>query len=222
MKLHIKIPTIIDFFFVVTKEDPVKTEIVEVEKQSDPSKLDEEQMEHNLDRVNMWIGNCDQKASFLLAVVGVMLSIIFTSESLVSSIKTILVEPFLQYYNNHVGSFCCFRFLIAVFLILGSVSMFCALLFLLMSLSAKTDSNRLKKENPGLEDKSLLFYGSISNMSYSDYSSKTNDKYNDYRSQVYINSKICIKKFNRYKRGLKLTIVATLLLTPAFVMLLFA
>ena len=48
--------------------------------------MNEEQMERNLDRINMWIGNCDQKASFLLAFLGVAATLFVTSDS-VNKIK---------------------------------------------------------------------------------------------------------------------------------------
>lgn len=35
-----------------------------------------------LERVNNWINSCDSKASIILALIGVLLTIIFTSDSL--------------------------------------------------------------------------------------------------------------------------------------------
>ena len=40
----------------------------------------QEKLTQNLDRVNMWIGNCDQKASLLLTMLGVVITVICTSD----------------------------------------------------------------------------------------------------------------------------------------------
>ena len=173
-----------------------------LEKQSgqDLKEQSEQDLKENLDRVNMWIGNCDQKASFLLALVGVVLSIVCTSEA-INNIKTILIIPFISYWREGIGSFSPLRTLIAALLISGFICVFLSIVYLLCSLKATTDYNNNKES--GLEEKSLIFYGSIAKMSYSDFCGAKNDRINDFRTQVYINSVICNKKFENYKKALR-------------------
>jgi len=220
MEIPVKISKRLSFYIAVSRKKPFEKEVIKVEKSDKPTKMSLADMEKNLDIVNTWIGNCDQKASFLLTVVGVVLTIIFTS-SLMEKIATVLIDPFRTYLNTGIGTFSLLRTVIAVLLSLGMVCLFVALLFLLLSLKANININQFKKDNPGLETDSLLFYGSISRKTYSEYSLAEHDMYNDYRSQVYINSSICNKKFKKYKAASILTFIATLLLVPAFALLIF-
>lgn len=175
-------------------------------------------MERNLDRINMWIGNCDQKASFLLAFLGVAVTVFVTSD-VVSKIKHLLIDPFMAYWRDSIGSFNLFRFLIAFCLVVGLVCVLIALVHLLFCLMAKTDYLRFKQ--PGMKDKSRLFFGSIAAMSYSEFSQDENDHLNDLMSQAYSNACICDSKFKYYNKGLRLVLLALPFLTLAFVLILF-
>lgn len=52
-----------------------------------------ESLELSLDRINSWISNCDQKAGFLLATIGIVLAILFATD-FVGVVKKDIVEPF--------------------------------------------------------------------------------------------------------------------------------
>ena len=54
-----------------------------------------ESLELSLDRVNTWISNCDQKAGFLLATIGIVLAILFATD-FVNEVKDKIVEPFMK------------------------------------------------------------------------------------------------------------------------------
>lgn len=166
-------------------------------------------LKEDLDRVNMWIGNCDQKASFLLALVGIVLTIVCTSDA-INVIKTILIKPFVNYWREGIGTFCPLRTVIAVLLIAGFVCVFISIIRLLLCLRAKTDDDSMKKT--GMEEKSLLYFGSIAKMTYSVFCGTENDRLNDLRTQVYINSVICAKKFENYKKALRFILWALPLL----------
>lgn len=218
MKLHIRIPKISDFFVVVSKDNPSKPQIIKVDKENPPSALDEKQMETNLERINMWIGNCDQKASFLLAFLGVAATIFITSD-VIGTIKELIVLPFLSYFKDGIGSFDLLRFCFAVCLIVGLVCIFISLISLLLSLMAKTDYTKFQQ--PGMESRSLLFYKHIASMGYPEFSLAKNDRYNDLRSQTYTNACICTAKFAHYNRGLVLVLLALPFLVTAFGLYLF-
>lgn len=179
----------------------------------------QERLTQNLDRVNMWIGNCDQKASFLLTMVGVVATIICTSD-LAKVVKDVLVVPFVAYWKEHVGVFNLLNLFIALFLVVGLGFLFAAIIYALLSLMAKTDYNQFTQE--GVSAQSRLHYGCISKMTYEEYKQEEGYDYeDDLKSQIYVNSKICDAKFNWYKISLSLTFVAFPLLAIAFVLLLF-
>lgn len=177
-----------------------------------------DELKNNLDRVNMWIGNCDQKASFLLAAVGVMATVICTSD-LAGLVKNELVRPFVSYWTNGVGEFSAFNFVNALFLVAGLGCLFAAIIYALLSLTATTNYEENKQK--GMVEKSLLHYGSIAKMTFEEYDKSDIDKNADFKSQIYINSCICDAKFKKYKIALTLTLIAMPLLAIAFVLLLF-
>lgn len=103
MKKHIKLANWIDFYLKISRRDPDLEErtIVDEHIRMNSSSFDEHQLKDNLDRVNMWIGNCDQKASFILAIIGVVLSICFTSDSdPFKYIKNDIVNPIVSTLEN--------------------------------------------------------------------------------------------------------------------------
>lgn len=175
-------------------------------------------MERNLDRINMWIGNCDQKASFLLAFLGVAATVFVTSD-VVSKLKNLLVDSFIAYWIDNIGSFNLLRFLIAFCLVVGLVCIFIALVYLFMCLMAKTDYSKFKQ--PGMKEKSRLFYGHIASMAYSEFCQDEDDQLNDLSSQAYISACICDSKFKNYNKGLRLVLLALPFLALAFALILF-
>ena len=207
-----------NFFFVISKEDPAKIKAVKIENSSEPSKMDIEQMERSLDMINMWIGNCDQKASFLLAFVGVAATIIITN-NVIAKIKELLVVPFVTYWKEDVGAFSTSRFIFAACIIISLVSTISSLVNLLLCLMAKTDYSKFMQQN--MESKSLFFYKHIASMTYSEFCLAKNDKYNDLRSQIYTNACICTNKFRYYKIGVTSIMVAIPFGVLAFIIILF-
>ena len=75
-----------------------------------------ESLEQSLDRVNAWIGNCDQKAGFLLAIIGVLIAIIFSSDFSQSIVDTI-VNPYREYIRNpELNEYRLIRFVYFIFI----------------------------------------------------------------------------------------------------------
>ena len=220
MQLHIKFPKSNGFYFVISRKKPYEKEIVKTDRNPDGSILSDDQMEHNLDRVNFWIGNCDQKASFLLALVGVVITVIFTNGfvDIAEGQQNSLLHNAIK---SGVASWDTLHFIIIILFGLGFICLLVAILYLVFCLYARISYINIRERNPGLESPSTLFFGSISKMSYLDFSLNKYDLYNDYRSQVFINSIICTKKFVKYKVGLVFTIVALVLLSLSFIFSLF-
>lgn len=218
MKCKISIPEIVGFIISLYNQLSADKKIEKVEEHIKPTKMDESQMELNLNRINLWIDNCDKKASFLLAFVGVSLTIFFTS-NITIKIKEQLVIPFFSYWKDGIGGICFLRFTIGVCLIVGLFCILCALLNLLYCLRARTDYSKFKQL--GIESKSLMFYQHIASMHYSDFCKAQNNHYNDLRSQIYINACICTDKFKYYNKALTNILIAIPMLVVALVLLFF-
>ena len=201
MKKHIKLSSWLDFYIKITHRDPDLDErtVVDEHITINATSFNEEQLKNNLDRVNIWIGNCDQKASFILAIIGVVLGICFTSDSLVF-IKSEIVSPVISAIDNSTS--------ISLLTIFEALLLLMLFAFLIMSvfrmifaLRAKTDLKKLSQ--PGMESNSMLHYQTIANMTYREFCEKEVHILNDLRSQFYVNSCICTSKFENYKKGVK-------------------
>ena len=201
MKKHIKLANWIDFYVKISRREPDLEErtIADEHIRVNQSSFSEQQLKENLERVNMWIGNCDQKASFILAIIGVVLSICFTSDSF-TYIKNDIVNSIVSALENSTS--------ISVLTILEALLLLFIFLFLIMSifrmifaLRAKTDLQKLSQ--PGMESNSMLHYQTIANMTYQEFCENEVHVLNDLRSQFYVNSCICTSKFENYKKGVK-------------------
>ena len=130
-----------------------------------------ESLEKSLDRVNAWIGNCDQKAGFLLAIIGVLVAIIFSSDFSQSIVDNI-VNPYREYIKNpELNEFRLIRFIYFIFIIVSIIASVVSIIFALLSLTASIDIKKYIQQegNSELVGNSLLFFGSISSSKYNDY-----------------------------------------------------
>lgn len=165
--------------------------------------ISEDELKSRLDRVNSWISNCDQKASILLAVEGVMLTILCTPDY-ISWIRQKLIFPIYNYYETGYGEFSITNtillILIAVMLALIVLSIF----YSLQAIKGKTNPTLFKQ--PGLTEKSLLHFTSISNRNFNEFKRDVINQseesiLNDLYSQIYISSSICKDKFKNHKKS---------------------
>ena len=152
-----------------------------------------------LERNLGFISNCDNKASIVLTAVGVLLTIILTSEGL-ASIKDILKKSLSQItFLNFIYMFVFFS---SVIILLSGI------LFLISVLIARSGISETKGSK-----NSLIFFGGINSFNkianYEKAIKKMDKKdlLDDLISQIYINSKIATKKYRRYNLGLKFTVI---------------
>jgi hypothetical protein len=176
---------------------------------------------NTLDRISGWVTNCDTKSSIMMALVGVFISIIFTSDFLLNSLQDFFV-PISLYWKTGSGTFSLFITIIILFFIGTIICLLLALFHLIKSLSAKTCSMQTGDVN--LRTNSLIHYGSIQKTSYDIFKStvlaETEDnRLDDILSQIYINSKRCQEKFDDYNKSKKL-IKCGIILFVIFVLLL--
>ena len=161
-----------------------------------------EEAKASLDRINGWINSCDSKAGTVLALTGVLLTIIFTNDGLTAM------------YNVLQKSIPPVNFCTVLYLGLLGISALVlgyGMVRLVLTLVARIDSNVYKES--GMITDSVLFFGKISNRaSYQIFQSdvlnmKKEDYLKDLLSQIYINSKIANEKHVNYNKGIKWTII---------------
>lgn len=154
-----------------------------------------------------WTSNCDSKVSYMLTVNGVILTIILTSENskflynTLRYVPTTKLSDFVNIVNfiEFVALLCFLGFLLVSFF------------FAFTALKARVDPNDFS-EDKDLND-SIIFWGAISKKTPADYKSAfytINDELlkADLINQVYVTSKICKIKFDKYNKSLKFTAIA--------------
>jgi len=159
-----------------------------------------------LDRTIGFVNICDSKSSIMLGIIGMIFTIIFTSDGLLEFKR--IAKKMLEFSN------CRDVFLFLV----GFASIALAGVgfgFLIFSLMAKIDCKDYKQN--GLNLNSSIYFGNIAaSGNFNNYKERfmttTQDKYLiDLLSQIYLNSCICTKKFERYNRGVIFSICGLLL-----------
>ena len=105
--------------------------------------ITKEELTLRLDRVNSWINNCDQKSSIILAIEGVVLTILCTSDY-ISFIHQRLIFPIYNYYKTGNGVFSVINtiqlFILAAMFILIFLSVF----YSLQVIKGTTDTSLFK------------------------------------------------------------------------------
>ena len=162
------------------------------------NKVTKEDLYKNLDIINQWINNSDNKASIVLSFVGILLTIIFTTGTTLLQAIKIVKAIFLNtnfsdilYLIFFLGAIC--------FCILGLYDL---IKVLIPTLKMKTDRT-----------KSYMFFGSIACYdSFKDYKedllkSTEEDIFDDLLNQVYQSSIICKKKYANFAKGIKYFLV---------------
>lgn len=148
-----------------------------------------------LERIVTFISNCDTKVSFLLSSLGVVMTILFTLKPIkFDLIKSIVTKnDFLKGWD----------FWLLIVLIISLIICIVGIYLLLDVLKA-----RVKCEN---YSHSVIFFGHIANfnchLTYLNQLKTTNlTKYqDDLAFQIFINSKICDRKYKLFNIGLKLS-----------------
>ncbi|GAB1804414.1 hypothetical protein [Priestia megaterium] len=160
-----------------------------------------------IDRINFWLGNVDSKVSFVLSFAGIFLGFIFASDSITKSIEGYI--KFIISNDLTLGKFI-FSCIALLFFVASMVFMGISIYNLLGALKGRINPDIYSQAN--LETKSILFWGSIAkSTNYTAYKQKVDsltdvNLSNDLKSQVYINSLICSKKFELYNKAInKLT-----------------
>ncbi|MFB0919705.1 MAG: hypothetical protein QMB62_02300 [Oscillospiraceae bacterium] len=148
-----------------------------------------------LDRIILFINNCDNKASIMLGILGAILTVFLTG----SGIDTL--NNILNLITNNLT----FGGLILLIIMIVSVIIFFFGLYKLISVI-------VAKIRISENDSKIYFRDIAENESLELYRLKLLDMdengiLNNLIAEIYINSKICSSKFKKYNCGLRLSII---------------
>jgi len=157
-----------------------------------------------LDRNIGFIRDCDNKASIVLGIFGIILTITITTDR-INSIASI--------FSSAVVCASVYSYLYLLLMIGAIITTFYGLFRIIIVLNAQVDFSK----DAGLDMDSKIFFKHIAkNDNYLAYKAKllnmTNEEFiNDISSQIFINAKICDEKYRNYKCGLKLALIGFLI-----------
>ncbi|MCM3444742.1 Pycsar system effector family protein [Metabacillus halosaccharovorans] len=170
-----------------------------------------EEASKTLERVNFWINNCDTKISFSLAFAGILLGGFFSSSIITGSLNKLInkmlnIDALKEYWEIKLLE------VSILVLIAFVVCLICAIIYLFRAKKGTIDPSIYEQSE--LTTNSILFFGTIANQQFQAFKQKATtvsqaDLQNDYLSQVYINSKICQRKFTLYNIGVKYMMFST-------------
>lgn len=183
---------------------------------SEENKLSESEIKEEavqtLERINFWISNCDTKISFSLAFAGILLGGFFSSGIITSSLNKLMkglkeIDKDTSYLKIQ------YLEITTVVLVVFIIFMIVSLTYLFRGKKGSIDTGVYNEAD--LSKDSTLFFGTIQNKSFIAFKNsvigiKKDELVNDYLSQVYINSKICNRKFTLYNKGVNWLIASTI------------
>lgn len=142
-----------------------------------------------------WTNNCDTKSSIILAFVGVLVSIVFTSEYILNTIIK-QIDNIVVYWCKGIGEFSFWATIMFVFLVAFVVLIGFSFIYSIKALKA----------NIKCLDDSIIFFAKIASKTKDEYIDQV--KYStdeeietDKLTQVYNCSQICNTKFYNYNRS---------------------
>lgn len=172
-----------------------------------------------LDITNMWIENVDSKISYALAFIGILLGFIITKDKPIDIGDTVVdilekTSVFLASPNRVFNITIEKNILALVLLTALTTTAIISIIYLLIALKGNIGLDEHNED--GLNIESNIFWGSISKKRYIDFKNEVinineNDLINDIISQIFINSKICNKKFKNYNKGIKYIIFTVII-----------
>lgn len=154
-----------------------------------------------LDRILEWIRACDTKASILLAIIGLIMTI-FSSEFFFTKYK-LIIKSNLEFFDFSKFSF---LFVLGIFSILFLFGIICLVLELNPSMMSKKNANK--------DINSLYFFASIEKKELAQFKQEILDvsidsDIEDISTQIFINAKICTTKYKFTKVGILCSMTGT-------------
>lgn len=143
-----------------------------------------------------WTNNCDTKASIVLAFVGVLISVVFSSDYILDTIR-VQVGNIIKFWSDGIGKFSVISTI--MFISLGGLLAFMGVCFY--------NAIKALRANINCIEDSIIFFGKIAKLSKEAYIDKvTNITDNEYQqdklSQIYNCATICNTKFKYYNKSI--------------------
>ena len=174
--------------------------IINEDENSNNLGLEIEKNEYALDLINSWINNADTKISISCGLSTFVLAVIVFE-----------IENFLSKLDTAGGFDCCILNGAKFVAIIASILFLCALWFHFGALNPN-----LTSPSPQTDKKNGLFFCDISRfesvIGYINYTrSRSDERFNEeLLEEIFVNSRICTKKMNRFKIGMWLSLGAIL------------
>lgn len=172
------------------------------------NKCNKDDIYKNLENINSWINNSDTKASIVLGLNGVILSIIFTNDIFINKYTNIFKKVFKNINFSDI---------LYIGFTISSIAMLVFGLYKLIKVLVPTLKATLNNSKP-----SHNYFGGIASFnSCLEFKTSLNslseeDVIDELLSQVYINSIICNNKFKNFRGGLKYSLIGFILIIILF------
>lgn len=160
-------------------------------------------LESRIDRIIEWVKTCDNKATTLLSITALVLTILLSGDYIMTGMQTILSTVYDPNMTEPsiCGILAVLSFITAVILLL--LSLVCCILVV----RAKVSENQ--RNQPSIKTDSLIHFNNIASLSYSQFveaiDRETDEDYlEDLKSQIYINASRCTEKFKIYNNAVLL------------------
>lgn len=176
--------------------------------------MNKEERFKELERVDLWINNADTKISYLLAFLGIIATIIFTSESVIQKIR-ICFENLLKLNGQDIVN------ILSLIVIVLSIHL---LIFIVKCIYYLLKASNAKVNISDINNSSTLFFGSIATNSIGQFKEKIKKQTEeeleeDIIEQIFINSKICNEKMKNYNKAIKNLKISLLMFTIVIVII---
>ena len=197
--------------------------------------IEKEELEKRMDRIIEWVKVCDTKTSIMLSVISVLLTIMFTSDTIVGSISELMHRMFDKHYYLYDG-IDVLGIIALLSLLLTCISVLYSLYKFIKVLHSKKNETLTGNDRGFLgfvesylfykksivktdshETSSLIHFNHIASLSYDDFcnlikkSENENQWKDDLISQIHINAIRCNEKFEDYNDGIVLLMISVLL-----------
>ena len=184
-------------------------------------------MKSRMDRIIDWVKACDTKASIMIALVGVLVSLISTSDFVLNRVHVIVNS--VKEYNFHeksihdvkvFGVLTILFLLVSLYYLIGSMYRFVLVVYSKHQETLSDTSNKTwvftvldfifhHKQNElngsHLKTDSLISLNHIAKMEYDEFKAAVHSSFDeeDYLSQIYINARRCREKFEDYNSAIR-------------------